>query len=344
MMMKVHTNRVSDYDEIVLENDCGLYLKLTSLGAAIREVRVPNKNGESVTVTLCPEEEEEYRREYHGKTVGRTAGRIANAEFSIGKRKAVLDKNNFKTDNLHGGKGALHARVFDCELVPDTEYTDVVFSYNSPDGECGYFGNVCLKVTYRVYERENSFRILYDATTDEPTLLNLTNHVYWNLSGDIGQDVEGHGLYLNSTTMGELNERLIIQKEVPCKREFDFTDDHEIGKFIHSDAVQKHTLGYDHPFKLDTRSIDDVAAKLSCSFSGISLYVRTTYPWIVFYSNSQPIVGRKMSCGKLDKQYLAACLECQYHADGIHACPDESGVFTPEKPYHEEILYTFETK
>ena len=343
-MMKVHTSKVSDYEEITLENDSGLYLKLTSLGAGIREVRVPNKQGESVTVTLCPEEEDKYRNEYHGKTVGRTAGRIENAEFSIGNRKAVLDKNNFKTDNLHGGKGALHSRVFECELVPETEYTDVVFSYDSPDGECGYFGNVTLKVTYRVYERENSFRILFDATTDEPTLLNLTNHVYWNLSGNLSQGIESHGLYLNSTTMGELNERLIIQKVVPCEEEFNFTDGHGIGKYIKSDAVQKYTRGYDHPFKLDTRSIEDVAAKLSCYSSGIHLYVRTTYPWVVFYSNSQPIVGRKINCDKLDKQYLAACLECQYHPDGIHACPEKCGVLTPEKPYHEEILYTFETR
>ena len=342
-MMKVHTSKVSDYEEITLENDCGLLLKLDSLGASIREVRVPNKQGESVTVTLCPADIEKFRNEYHGKTVGRTAGRIQNAEFSIGARRAVLEKNNFKTDNLHGGKGALHSRVFGCELMPDTDYTDVVFSYNSPDGECGYFGNVSLKVTYRVYERKNSFRIIFDGTTDEPTLLNLTNHVYWNLSGNLSSDVKDHGLYINSTTMGELNERLIIQKIVPNAREFDFTDGHEIGKFINSDAVQKYTRGYDHPFKLDTHSIEDVAAKLSSAQSGITLNVHTTYPWVVFYSDSQPIVGREVNCGKLDKQYFAACLECQYHPDGIHACPDNCGVLTPDKPYHEEILYTFET-
>lgn len=342
--MKVLTKRISDYEEVTLENACGLYIRLNSLGASIREVRVPDKRGESVTVTLCPVEDEQFRNEYHGKTVGRTAGRIENAEFSIGERKAVLEKNNSGVDNLHGGKGALHSRVFNCELVPEEDYTDVVFSYDSPNGECGYFGSVTVKVTYRVYERENSFRILFDGTTDEPALLNLTNHVYWNLSGNLCESVLGHELYINSTAMGELNERLIIQKVVPTLREFDFSGGHAIGKFIKTDAVQKNTLGYDHPYKLDTRKADDLAAKLTCPTSGISLYVRTTYPWVVLYSNSQPVVGREINNGKRDEQYLAACLECQYHPDGIHACPNNCGILTPDKPYHEEILYTFETK
>lgn len=337
--MKITEKKVDDYTEFTAENTAGLVLCLTSLGAGIREIRVPDKTGASKTVTLCPTDESVYRKAHYGKTVGRTAGRIENATFSIGDKTAVLEKNNHGHDNLHGGASGLHARVFACAYRRQAAYTDVIFTYDSPDGEGGYFGNACITVTYRICENENTFRILFDGTTDTTALLNLTNHVYFNVSGDLCESGREQKLYINASRVGKLNERLLIEKIVPVTAPFDFTQPHKIGDYIDDEQVQRHTHGYDHPYFLHTRNDTELACSLYSEKSGIFLQIRTTYPCVVFYSDSCPHIGMPVSANKTDEPYLAACLECQYDPDGIHRSPANCGVLTAAKPYHAETEY-----
>lgn len=339
--MKISEKITDGYKELTVENSAGLTLRLTALGAAIREIKVPDKFGEIKTVTLCPTSDAIYRKEYYGKSIGRTAGRIQDATFTIDGKTANLQKNNKGADNLHGGVTGFHSVVFDCETVETPDYTDVVFSYASPDGEGGYFGNVKFTATYRVRENENSFRIIYDGESDTRTLLNVTNHVYLNLSGNLEESAKEHRLYINASRFGKLSERLIIEDILPVTKEMNFRKPHKIGDYVYEESVQKYTCGYDHQYFLDTESVDELACALECEKSGVKLEVRTSYPCVVLYTNSCPHPEYEVYPGKHDEQYMAACLECQYHPDGIHACPDNCGILSPEKPYHEEIDYRF---
>lgn len=319
-----------------------MQVSLSSCGAGIRDVLVPDNNGVARTVTLRPMDESNMFNTYHGKTVGRTAGRIKDACFTIDGKTAHLAKNNKGVDDLHGGTEGIHARVFSYQVEEGKDSTKVIFKYRSPDGAGGYFGNVDIVVTYVVCENENDFSIIYDATTDEKTLLNLTNHVYWNMSGDLRETVENQIMYLSAPYYASLDERLIITGKVPVNEVMDFRTPHEVGKYIEDPELQKYTKGYDHPFFLDVKSKDEVAASLVSALSGIKLEVRTTYPLAVVYADCQANPNVEVYPGKMDKKYLAICYECQYHSDGTRWEKDaDYGVITPEKPYHNEIHYTF---
>ena len=342
--MRIEYKTVTDYKQITLENSAGMQLTLTALGAAIREVKMTDREGVLRTVTLCPTNEKVFREKHYGKTVGRTAGRIANATFTIDGKTAVLEKNNFGTDNLHGGEKGFHSVIFADEVRQGKEYTDVVFSYTSPDGEGGYFGTVDVKVTYRVWETRNIFSTIYDATTDTKTLLNLTNHVYWNMSGDLRESAKDQMIRIVASNTAQLNERLCIEEIIPVPNTMDFRVSHKMGDHIGDESVQRYTRGYDHPYFLDQPGLQHTACAMQSNLSGIRLDVTTTYPCVVFYANCQAVPKNEVFPGKRDEQYLAACFECQYNPDGIHRTPDDCGVLSPDKPYHEETRYIFTVK
>ncbi len=342
--MRIVQTVQNDLTELDIQNGTGLCLRLCSLGASIRSVSVPDKEGVTRCVTLCPTDEKIFREKYFGKTIGRTAGRTPDAAFTIGNKTAHLEKNNCGHDNLHGGASGFHAQNFAVTVRENADYSDVVFSRTSPDGEGGYFGTVQAAVTYRIYEKKNEFRLLFDATADTATLLNLTNHVYWNVGGDLRENVRNQTLYLAASRVAEMNERLIVQSAVPVLPAFDFRTPHRIGEYIDTPAVQKDTGGYDHVFFLDTAAPSEPACIVHSAVSGIQLTVGTTYPCVVFYSDSAPIEGMDVGFGKTDEKFLAACFECQYNSAGIIQSPEHCGILSPDRPYHEEIRYEFSVK
>lgn len=339
--MKITTTKINGYTLISVENDAGMTLKLTSLGAGIREILVPAQNGEKQTVTLCPLDEEIYEYGYYGKTIGRTSGRINGATFNIDGKTAVLEKNNCGEDNLHGGASGLHVQIFDYKIKETENGADVVFEYLSPDGEGGYFGKVEITVIYRICGGQNKFEIIYKGVPSEKTLLNLTNHVYLNMGGNLTENVKEQTLYLNASQVGRLNERLIVEEVIPVPKEFDFRTPHKIGDFINADSVQLYTKGYDHPFFLAESGLENLACALQSEKSGIRLEIRTTYPCVVLYADNYADSSVEVYKGRKDEKHLAACLECQYHPDGVHQSPENCGIITPEKPYSEVIQYSF---
>ncbi len=327
--MKIEKSNFGGAECVTLKNSVGLEIKLSALGAGIMSVKLPDRDGVARELTRLPDSG--YGKEYHGMTIGRTSGRIENAEFTLDGHDVKLEKNNYGVDNLHGGSTGLHSKLFSMTMVKGETSTDVVFKCESPDGEGGYFGNVKVTITYRIYEKENRFAILFDAVPDTKTLLNLTNHVYWNMSGDLRAPTTEQVVYLNASRVGVLNERLIVQKISEVPEQFDFRTPKKPGLHINDEFVQRYTHGYDHPFFLDDRGTDKVACSLYSELSGIKLSVKTTYPCVVVYGDN---FGG----------YKAICFECQYHPDGIHACPDDCGVCSPEKPYSEVMEYIFEVE
>lgn len=325
--MKTEKSKFGNADCVTLKNSKGLEIMLCALGAGIMSVKMPDRDGTPRELTRLADSG--YAKEYHGLTIGRTSGRIENAEFTIDGKTAKLEKNNFGVDNLHGGSAGFHSKLYGMAVVPGVEYTDVVFMCESADGEGGYFGNIKLTVTYRVYDNENRFAVKFDATTDRKTLLNLTNHVYWNMSGDLRLPNTEQDVYINASRVGVLDERLIVRQIAEVPPQFDFRKTQKPGKYVNDELVQRHTHGYDHPFFLDGRGTDKTACSLYSDLSGIKLTVKTTYPCVVVFGDN--FTG-----------YKGICFECQYHPDGIHACPDDCGICTPDKPYKEETEYFFD--
>lgn len=325
--MKTEKKNLFGAQAVTLKNAKGLEVTLSALGAGIVSVKLPDSAGTLRELTRLPDSG--YGKDYHGLTIGRTSGRIENAEFSIDGRIAKLQKNNFGVDNLHGGATGFHSKTYAMAVNGGKEYTDVVFKAKSPDGEGGYFGAVDITVTYRVYENENRFAIMFDCVPDSKLLLNLTNHVYWNMSGDLRDPHTEQLVQINASRVGMLDERLIVREIAEVPEQFDFRSPKKPGLHIEDEIVQRHTHGYDHPFFLDGRGLDKVASTMYSAKSGIKLSVRTTYTCVVVYGDN---FGG----------YKSMCFECQYHPDGIHACPDDCGVCTPEKPYKETTEYFFE--
>lgn len=322
--------------DICIINDSGLEITLSTIGASIKEVKVLDKDGIKRLVTLAPITEEEYINNYHGKIVGRTAGRIENAMFSIDGKTAYLDKNNFAIDNLHSGDSCFSYKTFNYGIIEEKEYTDIIFTTKSFDGEGGYFGDVILLVTYRVFSYENKFKVIIEGIVSEKTLLNITNHVYWNLSGDLREAIDNHCLYINSSKYGVLNERFICNQIESVNKYFDFRNCHKIGKYLNHDFVTQYTSGYDHPFVLDSKGMNDIACTLKSELSGIELNIKTTYPCVVFYSDN---LGGNLS--NMPKKQMAVCLECQYLPNGINMNIEECGICSTDKPYYNEIEYSF---
>lgn len=344
MIITIDSHKITKFDvaykTIKLINKNKMEVILSSFGAGIKSIKVLDCSNHLQEITLCPENEILYYYSPNGKTIGRTAGRILNATFTIDGRTALLDKNNFKKDNLHGGRDNLSRKVFSYQINEFDDYVDVIFNYFSPDGEGGYFGNVDIKVTYRVFENEDNLMIIFDAKSDCKTLLNLTNHMYFNLSGNPFNSIFNHQLFMKAKHYGDLSKRMIVKRIIPVTKEFDFTTPHLIGDYIYSELVNKVTNGYDHQFFLENHQINDCVASLTSYESGIKMDVYTSYPCIVFYTGGSE--KRSFVVDGVDYSKLSSCcLECQFHPDGIHKQKDRNGVFDEEHPYHEEIILKF---
>lgn len=324
--MKIIEDKINGAEMYTLCNSAGMEVTLGALGAGIASIKIPDRDG--VLREVIKPHKLGYGGGHNGLTVGRTAGRIEGAEFEIGGRVAKLDKNNFNTDNLHGGYNGLNKKLFGAAVERKEEYTDVRFVYDSPDGEGGYFGNVRFTIIYRVYEERNSLKILFGAVSDCKTLVNLTNHAYFNLSGETGGDIYDHVLCLNASRVGIPNERLIVREPEEVPSAFDFRTPRRIGEYIRSYEVLRNTGGYDHPYFLDNRG--EAAGWLYSEKSGIKLEVTTSYPCLVLYSDNAD--GNK-----------SVCLECQYHPNGIHVSPADCGICSPEEPYSEFTEFEFKT-
>lgn len=322
-----------------------LTLSFSTLGASIRDITFFDKNKQKVVITARPQHEEDLFKDdsYYGKTIGRTAGRLKNATYTIDNKVAHIEKNNFDTDNLHGGKNGLHNKNFSYQIIKKEAYYAVVFSYFSPNLEGGYLEDLNIQVTYRLYQNEDTLEIIYDAISSAPTLVNLTNHTYFNLSGNLKSTVLNHELTINASNVGQLNERLIIEKIIPVNKVMDFRKTKRIGLDIENPELQKITKGYDNQYFLDNPNLSNLAARCYCPESGIMLEVYTTYPCLVFYSNNY-FTNYELFKGIIDQKYLAFCLECQFHPDGIHQEKDPKNIVTPNNPYHQVTRYCFKTE
>jgi aldose 1-epimerase len=261
---------------------------------------------------------------YHGATIGRYANRIANGKFTLRGVDYELATNNHP-NHLHGGPGGFHSKVWRVEDVLPNEIT---LSYLSPDGEEEYPGNLQVQVTVGLTE-ENEVYINYLAETDEPTILNLTNHAYFNLNGIESGTILQHRLQIHADLFSAVNELLLPTVSIPVvDTPFDFREARPIGERLNENHIQLQLgNGYDHNYVLSGSSEAlPLIAKVESDISGISMEVLTDQPGVQFYVNPSR---------------TAFCLETQHFPDSPNHAEFPTTVLEAGDEFRSKTVYRF---
>jgi aldose 1-epimerase len=333
-------------DRFTLTSTAGMEVKLLAYGGIIQAVTVPDRAGNLANVTLGFNTLDDYVQRnipYFGAITGRYANRIEGGCFPLDGREVQLSQN-VAPDTLHGGFRGFDKQVWAAEAIED----GVRFHRLSPAGEGGFPGNLAVTVEYRLPASENALRIDYGATTDAPTVLNLTNHAYWNLAGDGAGTIEDHEIMLNASAYTPVKPNQMPTGEIASVEgtPLDFRAARRIGDRIRSDHEQMvWSLGYDHNFVLDRGDADAsalvLAARLRDPASGRTLEVTTTEPGIQFYSGNflqGTIVG---ASGRTYRQADGLALETQHFPDSPNHPNFPSTVLRPGEEFRSTTVFKF---
>jgi aldose 1-epimerase len=327
-----------------LTNNNGMSVTCLDYGCIINELNVPGKEGTPENVVLGFASIEEYieHSPYFGSVVGRVAGRINKGRFSLDGKDYQLAQNDGQ-NHLHGGLKGLDKVVWTAETSQTGENAKIEFTYVSPENEEGYPGTVSFRTVYTVTEN-NELISEYYATTDKKTLINLTNHSYFNLSGNFKSTILDHILQIDSDGFLELGSDLIPTGKTLDSQGTAF--DFRMGRKIVDGTVSNHEQnllagrGYDHPFVLSGSK----GISLTCPESGRILEVETNQPAVVVYTSNQLEGDFTLNGGVKPQPYLAVCLETQKHPDAINHPDFPSIVLEKGEEYYSYTKYSFKTK
>jgi aldose 1-epimerase len=334
----------------VLKNAAGMEVCFTNFGGRIVSIMVPDKDGNMTDVCLGHDNIQDYEKYgadgcNFGALIGRYGNRIAKGQFSIDGEKYQLILNN-NGNTLHGGGDiAFHNRIWKGNQTDDQHLEFTTFS---PDGEDGFPGNLNVKVTYSLSD-DNALQIDYEATTDKATILNLTNHCYFNLSGDGSKDCLDEVLWLDADKMTAVDANVLTTGEIlPVEgTPFDFRQPTVIGERINDTANEqiKNGNGYDHNWILNNPG--DLSKCFGCVYdpnTGIQMEMFTDQPGVQFYAGNfldGSFVGKK---GVKHPQRSAFCFETQHYPDSPNQPSFPSTLLRPEDTYKTTTIYRFSTK
>jgi aldose 1-epimerase len=319
-----------------LANNKGTEVTITNYGGTVTSFITPDKSGLKSSIIIGFDSLRPYLKEppYFGAIVGRYGNRIADARFSLGGKTYLLAPNNGK-NTLHGGWKGFDKVVWDATAPSDT-IPSLVLHYISKDGEEGYPGNLDVTVRYTLTS-DNALRIEYTAKTDKPTPVNLTNHSYFNLSGDVSNSVLNETLMINADQYTPVDSTLIPTGEIAQVKgtPFDFTTPKKIGR-----DIGEVMGGYDHNWVLNRKDTSlQIAAELSDSVSGRTLIVYTTQPGLQFYTGNF-LDGKFINRGgKPINKHSALCLETQHFPDSPNKTNFPSTILKPGETYGEVTIY-----
>lgn len=324
---------------IHLINKSGASVMLTERGAGIVSIVVPDRNGVMGDVVLGYRDEESYLADgpCAGKIPGRFANRIDGGRFTLDGKEYQLVKNH-PDYQLHGGPDGFSNRLWKASQISDTE---VVLTLDSPDGDQGYPGNMHVEATY-TWGEDNSLTLSIKATTDAPTILNLTNHTYWNLDGEDSGSILDHVLKLNASRWLATSEALIPTGELaPVEgTPMDFRTAKPIGRDVKADfPALKYGKGYDNCWVLDGAPGLKLAAELSSAASGRRLEIWTDQPAAQVYTGNWLDGSPISKSGRPYRDYNGVAIECQGFPDAPNHPDFPSCVLRPGETYSRTIIF-----
>lgn len=330
-----------------IENKNGLRALISNYGGRILSLYIPDKTGHFDDVVLGYDAPEEYlnsNEKYYGALIGRYGNRIGQAKFSIGDRTYFLEKNN-GDNSLHGGTKGFHNVYWD---VYQLDEQTLELKYVSKDMEEGYPGKLSVRVVYRLTDN-NELKIEYFASTDKPTIVNLTHHSFFNLTGDLREAITNHILQIPADFYTPVDEGLIPTGEMaPVEgTPFDFRKPTAIGDRVEEDHEQlKFGRGYDHNWALDAAAEKkglSFAARVTEPVSGRVMEVFTNEPGIQFYGGNF-LNGKDVGKGGIPYQYRTAfCLETQHFPDSPNKKNFPKTILKPDEEYYSICIYHFGT-
>ena len=327
-----------------LKNSSGVQVSFIEYGGRITHICTPDKTGKIENIVLGFDTVEEYAADERsfGALVGRIAGRIKNGEFTLDDQVYKLDKN-LENHHIHGGVKGFGCVIWDSEVVENERDARVVLSYTCADGEEGYPGTVTIKATYMLNEN-NEFVMTYEGTTDKKTLINLTNHSYFNLSGDLKRTALEHTIKIDSNRFLELD-----QESIPTGTLLDVKGtpfDLRNGSLLKDSLAESHPQleivldGFDHPFELNSNFNNEII--LSEEKSGRTLTVETDQKAVVFYTSNNFKNNFKLR-GVDAVKHLGVCLETQGFPDAINNPNLPQVTVDKGEVYFAKTKYTFGT-
>lgn len=326
----------------VLNNNNGMEVCVTNFGARIVSVLVPDRDGIMRDVVLGFDNIKDYQnvKSDFGASIGRYANRINQGRITIDGEIIQLPKNNYG-HCLHGGPNGWQYKVY---KPVEVTRNSISFSLFSPDGDENFPGNVNAKVSYTLTD-DNAIRIEYSATTDAKTVINMTNHSYFNLSGNPSNPAIDHILYINASNFTPVDSTFMTTGEIAAVEgtPMDFTTPKAIGRDIENPYQQlRNGKGYDHNWVLDTKgNVNELAAKLSCPSTGISVEVYTNEPGIQIYTGNflkGNVAGKN---GVAYPRRASVCLETQHFPDSPNKPQWPSVLLEPGQKYYSECIYKF---
>ncbi|WP_302899681.1 aldose epimerase family protein [Mucilaginibacter sp. BT774] len=329
----------------VLKNKNGMEAAITNYGGRLVALLVPDSAGKMIDVSVGMGNVDDYVKSserYYGATIGRYGNRIAKGHFTLEGKQYTLATNN-APNSLHGGKKGYQDVVWDAKKINDQT---LELTYLSKDMEEGYPGNLKVKVTYSLTD-DNGFKCSYEATTDKVTVVNLTNHAYFNLNGEGSGTILDHLVQIKANNYTPVDSTLIPTGKIePVKgTPFDFTTPVTIGARINDANEQlKNGKGYDHNFVLDKHTLADPIAIVKGDKTGIVMEIYTEEPGMQFYSGNFMHSKNTMKYGDKDYYRSAFAMETQHYPDSPNQPQFPSTVLKPGQTYKTESLYKFKTK
>ena len=330
-------------DQFILSNNNGMEVRIITYGGIITSWMAPDKNGDYKDIVLGYNTLAEYEAEtpYFGALIGRYGNRIAKGKFSLGNQEYTLAVNN-GVNHLHGGLKGFDKVIWDAKTIVSDSTVSLELSYLSKDMEEGYPGNLETKVTYTLNNKDE-LSVNYEATTDKPTIVNLTQHSYFNLTADFNQDILGHELVINADSFLPVDNNLIPTGEFRdvTGTPFDFKTSKAIGTHIDNENIQlKNGLGYDHCWVLNDQNtgVRFVASAYE-PVSGRLLEVFSDEPGIQFYSGNF-LDGTLPSKNKGMYQHRSGfCFETQHYPDSPNQKNFPSVRLDPGEKYNSKTVF-----
>lgn len=333
-------------DLYILKNKLGMAVGVTNYGCALTAIFVPDKKGKMENVVLSYDSIDDLLNApepFLSTTIGRYGNRIANGTFQLNGEEYKLETNN-GPNSLHGGPTGFHARVWDANQLSDNK---IEFSYISEDGEEGFPGKVTVGMIYELSDDSNSLIITYQATTDAPTVINLTNHGFFNLAGTANPtpSIEDNEVVINADFFIPIDDTSIPTGEILLVEDtpMDFRTPYTVGSRIEEDFVQlKRGAGYDHCYVLNKKERNELSFAASCfdAKSGRKMEVYTTELGVQLYTGNW-LGGFKGGDEATFPARSAICFEAQCFPDTPNQTHFPTATFQPGEVYEQATIYKF---